>query len=213
MPFGLKSAGATYQQGIQQCMYSQLGRNAEVYVDDVVVKTQEEEGLISDLADTFDNLRKFKMKLNPKMCTFGVPLEKSLGYMISCRGINPNPEKVTTITKMKPPESLHNVQKLTGCMAALSRFISQLSVRGLPFFKLLKKHDKFQWTQEAQEAFEDLKKYLTTPPTLIAPEPMTTCSFTYLLQVMWLVQLSSSSGGSQIPIARSNIQSTSLAKC
>jgi hypothetical protein len=171
MPFGLKSAGATYQQGIQQCMYSQLGRNAEVYVDDVVVKTQEEEGLISDLADTFDNLRKFKMKLNPKMCTFGVPLEKSLGYMISCRGINPNPEKVTTITKMKPPESLHNVQKLTGCMAALSRFISQLSVRGLPFFKLLKKHDKFQWTQEAQEAFEDLKKYLTTPPTLIAPEP------------------------------------------
>jgi hypothetical protein len=137
----------------------------------VVVKTREDEGLISDLAETFDNLRKFKMKLNPKKCTFGVPSGKLVSYMVSRRGIDPNPEKVSTITKMKPPESLHDVQKLTGCMTALSKFISRLGVRGLPFFKLLKKHDKFQWTQEAQEAFEDLKKYLTTPPTLVAPEP------------------------------------------
>jgi hypothetical protein len=56
-------------------------------------------------------------------------------------------------------------------MAALSRFISRLSIRGLPFFRLLKKQDKFQWTHEAQEAFEDFKKFLTTPPTLVAPEP------------------------------------------
>jgi hypothetical protein len=73
MPFGHKSAGATYQRGIQQCLYSQLGHNVEAYVDDVVVKTREEEGLISDLAETFDNLRKFKMKLNPKKYTFRVP--------------------------------------------------------------------------------------------------------------------------------------------
>jgi hypothetical protein len=73
MPFGLKSAGAMYQRGIQQCLHSQIGRNAEAYVDDMVVKTQEEEGLISDLAETFNNLRKFKMKLNLKKCTFGVP--------------------------------------------------------------------------------------------------------------------------------------------
>jgi hypothetical protein len=151
-------------------LYSQLDRNVEEYVDDVVVKTQEE-GLISNLAETFDNLRKFKMKLNPKKCTFGVPSGKLIGYMVSHRGIDPNPEKVSTITKMKPPESLHDVQKLMGCMATLSKFISQLDVRGLPFFKLLKKHDMFQWTQEAQEAFEDLKKYLITPPTLVAPEP------------------------------------------
>jgi hypothetical protein len=140
-------------------------------VDDVVVKTREEERLISNLAETFDNLRKFKMKLNPEKCTFGVPSENLFGYMVSWHGIDPNPEKVSAITKIKPPESLHDVQKLTGCMAALSRFISWLSVRGLPFFKLLKKHGKFQWTQEAQEAFEDLKKYLITPPTLVAPEP------------------------------------------
>jgi hypothetical protein len=104
--------------------------------------------------------------------------------MVSRHGIDPNPEKVSAITKMKSLESLHDVQKLMGCMAALSRFISQLSIRGLQFFKLLKKQDKFQWTQEAQEAFRELKKYLTTSPTLVAPEPYENLSCTYLLQAM-----------------------------
>jgi hypothetical protein len=124
MPFWLKSVGATYQQGIQRRLHSQIGRSIEVYVDDVVIKTQEEEGLISDLTETFGNLRKFKMKLNPKKCTFGVPLGKLLRYMVSHHGIDPNPKKVSAITKMKPPESLYDIQKLTGCMAALSTFIS-----------------------------------------------------------------------------------------
>jgi hypothetical protein len=123
------------------------------------------------MAKTFDNQRKFKMKLDLEKCTFGVPSEKLLGYMVSRCGIDPNLEKVSAITKMRPPVRLHDVQKLMGCMAALSRFISQLGIRGLPFFKLLKKHDKFQWTQEAHEAFKDLKKNLSNPPTLVAPEP------------------------------------------
>jgi hypothetical protein len=124
MPFRLKSAGATYQQGIQCRLFSQHGCNVEAYVDDVVVKTQEEEGLISTLAETFDNLRKFKMELNPEKCTFGAPSGKLLRYMVSHDSVGPNPEKVSAITKMKPPESLHDVQKLTVCVAALSRFIS-----------------------------------------------------------------------------------------
>jgi hypothetical protein len=90
----------------------------------MVVKTWEEEGLISDLAETFDNLRKFKMKLNPNKCTFGVPSGKLLEYMASYHGIDPNLEKVSAITKMNPPESLHGVQKLMGYMAALSIYIS-----------------------------------------------------------------------------------------
>jgi hypothetical protein len=171
MSFRLKSTGATYQRGIQRCLHSQLGCNTEAYVDDVVVKTQEDERLISDLAETFNNPRKFKIKLNPKKCTFAVPSGKLLGYMVLRRGIDLNLEKVLAITKMKPPESLRDAQKLTRCMAALSMFFSRLGVRGLPFFKLIKKHDKLQWTQEAQEASEYLKKYLTTPPTLVAPEP------------------------------------------
>jgi hypothetical protein len=143
MTFGLKSVGATNQRGIQWCLYLQFGRNMKAYVDDVDVKTWEEEGLISNLAETFDNLRKFKMKLNPEKCIFGVPSGKLLGYIVSRCGIDPNPEKVSAITKLKTPESLHDVQKLMGCMATLRRFISRLDVRGLPFFKFLKKQDKF----------------------------------------------------------------------
>jgi hypothetical protein len=79
---------------------------------------------MSDLAETFDTLRKFKMKLNPEKCAFGVPSLKLLRYMVSHHRTDPNPEKVSAITKMKPPKSLHDVQKLMGCMAALSRFIS-----------------------------------------------------------------------------------------
>jgi hypothetical protein len=98
MPFRLKSTGATYQRGLQRCLHSQLGCNAKAYVDDVVIKTQEDEGCISGLVKTFNNLRKFKMMLNPEKCTFGVPSGKLLGYMVSHRGIDPNPDKVSGIT-------------------------------------------------------------------------------------------------------------------
>jgi hypothetical protein len=78
---------------------------------------------------------------------------------------------VSAIANMAPPQCLLDVQKLTGCMAVLSRFISRLGVRGPPFFKLLKKQENFQWTEEAQKAFDELKQYLSSPPTLMAPEP------------------------------------------
>jgi hypothetical protein len=90
----------------------------------VVIKTWEDEILISDLVEIFDSLRQFKTKLNLEKCTFIVPSGKLLGYMVSHRGIDPNPEKVSTITKIKPLDSLHDMQKLMGCMAALSMFIS-----------------------------------------------------------------------------------------
>jgi hypothetical protein len=109
MSFNLTSAGTMHQRGIQKCLHSQLGHNAEAYMDNMVVKTREDEGLISNLAETFDNLKKFKMKLNPKKCTFGMPSGKLLGYMVSQRGIDPNPDKVPAITIMAPPESLHDV--------------------------------------------------------------------------------------------------------
>jgi hypothetical protein len=125
MPLGIKSVGESYQWGIQWCLHSQLGCNAKVYIGDVVIKTREHKGLISDLAETFDNLRKFKIKLNPEKCIFSVSSGKLLRYMVSRCGIDPNPDKVSAITKMKPPESLHDVQKLMGCMGALSWYISK----------------------------------------------------------------------------------------
>jgi hypothetical protein len=124
MPYRLKTR-VQLASGIYNGVYNHsIGRNTEAYIDDVVVKTREDEVLISDLAETFDNLRKFKMKLNPEKFRFGVPLGKLLGYMVSHRGIDPNPEKVSAIMKMKPPNCLHDVWKLMGCMTTLSRFIS-----------------------------------------------------------------------------------------
>jgi hypothetical protein len=90
-------------------------------------------------------------------------------FIVNHRGIEANPEKIKAIMRMEAPRSQKKVQRLTGCMAALSRFISRLGEKGLPFYKLLKKVDKFQWTTEAQEALDALKKFLTTPLGLKPP--------------------------------------------
>jgi hypothetical protein len=150
MSFGLKNAGATYQRAIQMCFADQLHRNVEAYVDNVVIKTRESSDLIVDLEETFSGLRRFRWKLNPTKCVLGVPSRKLLGFIVSNRGIKANPVKITAITNMEAPATIKDVQKLTGCMAALNRFISRLGERGLPFFKLLKCQDKFQWTEEAE---------------------------------------------------------------
>jgi hypothetical protein len=169
MSFGLKNAGATYQRAIQACFKRQLNKNVETYVDDVVVKTRNSNMLIADLEETFTSLREYRWKLNPNKCVFIVPSGKLLGFIISHRGIEANPEKISAITCMKAPTCINDVQKLTGCMAALNRFISKLGERGLPFFKLLKQQEKFVWTLEANQALAQLKDFLSKPPVLMAP--------------------------------------------
>src|SRR5437762_3066279 len=171
MPFGLKNAGATYQRAMQRCLHDQLGCNVEAYVNNIVIKSRVKEDLLSDLSETFTNLRRFRWKLNPEKCVFGVPSGKLLGFIVSYRGIEVNPEKLKDIFRMNSPTKLKDVQKLTGCMAALSRFISCLGEWAMPFYKLLKKQDKFQWTLEAQQAFDKLKEFLTNPPVLVPPMP------------------------------------------
>jgi ribonuclease HI len=135
----------------------------------VVVKTRHSDTLIANLEETFASLREYQWKLNPNKCVFGVLSRKLLGFIISHRGIEANPEKVSAITKMKALTCIKDVQKLTGCMAALNRFISKLGERGLPFFKLLKHQEKFVWTPEADQALAQLKDFLSKPPVLIAP--------------------------------------------
>jgi hypothetical protein len=130
MSFGLKNAGATYQQAIQACFKRQLNKNVEVYVDDVVVKTRNFDTLIADLEETFTSLREYHWNLNPNKCIFGVQSGKLLGFIIRHRGIEDNPEKISAITNMRAPTCIKDVQKLTGCMAALNRLISKLGERG-----------------------------------------------------------------------------------
>jgi hypothetical protein len=169
MSFWLKNAGTTYQRDIQACFKRQLNKNIEAYVDDVVVKTRNSDTLIADLEETFASLREYRWKLNPNKCIFGVPSGKLLGFNISRRGIEANPEKISAITNMKAPMCIKGLQKLTGGMAALNRFISKLGERGLPFFKLLKHQEKFAWTPEADQALAQLKYFLSKPPVLMAP--------------------------------------------
>jgi hypothetical protein len=102
-------------------------------VDNVVVKTQNSNTLITDLEETFASLREYRGKLNPNKCVFGIPSGKLLGFIISHRGIEANPEKASAITKMKAPTCIKDVQKLTECMAALNSFISKHGQRGMPF--------------------------------------------------------------------------------
>jgi hypothetical protein len=94
--------------------------------------------------------------------------------MVSHRGIEANPTKVDAIRRMSQPTEKKDVMKLTGMMAALGRFISKLREKGLPFFKLLKKFDWFKWTDEADQALEELKTFLTTPPVMVPPAPKET---------------------------------------
>ena len=138
-------------------------------MDDIVVKSRKGSDLLTDLAETFANLRRYDIKLNPSKCTFGVPGGKLLGFIVSEWGIDANPEKIGTILRMKRPARVHDVQKLTGCLAALSRFISRLGEKALRLYRLMKKSDKFEWTPEADAAFADLKALLSTQPVLAAP--------------------------------------------
>nr|AAK52140.1 retrotransposon protein, putative, Ty3-gypsy sub-class [Oryza sativa Japonica Group] len=129
MPFGLRNAGATFARLVYKVLYKQLGRNVEAYVDDIVVKSRKAFDHASDLQETFDNLRAAGMKLNPEKCVFGVRAGKLLGFLVSERGIEANPEKIDATQQMKPPSSVREVQKLTGQIAALSRFLSKAAER------------------------------------------------------------------------------------
>jgi hypothetical protein len=135
-------------------------------VDDVVVETRNSSTLIDDLEETFASLRKYRWKLNPNKCVFDIPSGKLLGFIVSQRGIKANPKKISAITSMKAPTCIKDVQKLTGCMATLNRFISKLGERGLPFFKLLKHQEKFVCTPEADQALAQLRDFLSEPPIL-----------------------------------------------
>ena len=142
----------------------QIGRNVEVYVDDMLVKSLDEKKHLDDLKETFDTLRRHQMKLNPSKCAFGVSSGKFLGFMVSQKGIEANPDKIRAILDMKPPKNIKEVQSLTGRVAALNKFVSKATDKCLPFFKILRK--AFEWTDQCQKAFQDLKVYLTTAPLL-----------------------------------------------
>ena len=177
----------------------QIGRNVQVYVDDMLVKSLRENDHLNDLQETFDTLRSYNMKLNPSKCAFGVIARKFLGFMVSQRGIKVNPEKVRAILELEPPRRVKAVQSLNGKVAALNRFVCKVTNKCLPFFRVLRK--SFEWMNECQKAFEDLKKYLSSPP-LLSPSMLGEELYLYIAvsQVVVSVALVREEGGSQRPI-------------
>ena len=170
MPFGLKNAGATYQRLVNKMFEDQIGQNVEVYVDDMLVKSLLAPNHVTDLKEAFGVLRRYQMRLNPEKCAFGVTAGKFLGFMVQKRGIEANPTKINAIINMVAPAKVKELQTLTGRIVALSRFVSRLGERCLPFFKTLRKAQRFNWDEDCQVAFDQLKEYLASPPLLSSPK-------------------------------------------
>nr|XP_017250755.1 PREDICTED: uncharacterized protein LOC108221384 [Daucus carota subsp. sativus] len=173
MPFGLKNAGATFQRMVNKVFADQIGRNMEYYVDDMIVKSLFRDHA-DDLKECFETLRRNNMKINPAKCTFGVCSGKFLGYMVSARGIEANPEKIKAVLEMEAPKTIRDIQKLTGRLAALRRFISRSAEKALPFFEVLKGAKNFEWGPNCIKAFEEIKEYLVKAPLLLRPDPKET---------------------------------------
>ena len=132
MLFGLKNAGTTYQKLMNKMFMNQIGRNVQVYVDDMLVKCRREEDHLEDLRETFDIFHSYNMKLNQSKCTFEVTARKFLGFMVSQRGIEANPDKIRAIIEMTPPRNVKEVQSLNGKVAALNKFVSRATDKCLP---------------------------------------------------------------------------------
>jgi ribonuclease HI len=171
MPFGLKNAGATYQRAMVTLFHDLMHQEVEVYVDDILAKSKKEEDHVQVLRRLFERLRKFQLKLNPAKCSFGVKTGKLLGFIVSGRGIEVDPDKAKAIREMPAPRTEKEVRSFLGRLNYIARFISQLTVTCEPIFRLLRKKNPGVWDDDCQEAFDKIKRYLQNPPLLVPPTP------------------------------------------
>jgi hypothetical protein len=132
-----------------KCFGKLIGQTIEAYVDEIVVKSKWADQLVADLEQTFEKLQENGIKLNPEKCVLGVSRGMLLRFIVSEGGIEANPKKISAVMRMGPIQNLKGVQRVTGCLTALSHFISRLGERGLPLYWLLKKANQFTWTPEA----------------------------------------------------------------
>jgi hypothetical protein len=143
MPEGLKNAGCTFSKMIAIVLHPQIRKNILAYVDDIVVKSVQRRDHIRDLAETFANLRAANLRLNPEKCVFSIHKGKVLGCLVSTKGIDANPDKIKALIEMQDPISVMDLQKLTGRVVALNRFIPKAAERSLSFFQVLRSSKNF----------------------------------------------------------------------
>ncbi|KAG9453408.1 hypothetical protein H6P81_006312 [Aristolochia fimbriata] len=169
MSFGLKNAGATYQRAMQNIFDDFLHKCVECYVDNLVVKTKQRADHLLNLRAVFERLRRFQLKMNPLKCAFGVTSGKFLGFIVHQRGIEIDQSKIDAIEKLSEPRNVSELKSFQGHLAYIRRFISNLVGICQPFSGLLKKDTPFEWDQSCQNAFNNIKAYLTMPLVLVAP--------------------------------------------
>jgi hypothetical protein len=170
MSEGLRNIGPTFCKMTKVALKDQVSRNVLFYVDDIVVARKKKELYISDLTKTFTNMHEANLKLNPEKCVFRATRGKVLGCLVFTKGIKVSFDKIRAIVQMQPSQTRKEVQRLTGCIAGLNRFIAKLAERSLPFFSILRGSAKEDWGTEQQKAFDDLKRYLEHLPTLSSLE-------------------------------------------
>ncbi|KAI5338089.1 hypothetical protein L3X38_017360 [Prunus dulcis] len=172
MPFGLRNAGATYQRAMNSIFHDMIGHSLEVYIDDVVIKSPEEGDHISSLRKAFLRMRQHKLKMNPKKCVFGVQAGNFLGFLVHHRGIEVDKNKAKSVMEALPPRNKKELQSLLGKINFLRRFISNSAGKIQPFSSLLKlkQEQTFKWEEQHQQAFQEIKDYLSNPPVLSPPK-------------------------------------------
>ena len=167
IPFGLKKARATYQRLVNKMFQKHIGTSMKVYINDMLVKSIKAGLHVNHLAEAFQVLKDYKMKLNLTKRAFRVSVGKFLGFIVNSRGIEANPDKIKAMLDRQPPSNTKEIQCLTRRIATLSRFVSRSSDKCQPFFQVLKK--AFHWDVYCEEAFSALKTYLSSPPILVSP--------------------------------------------
>ncbi|WJZ99942.1 hypothetical protein VitviT2T_018347 [Vitis vinifera] len=171
MPFGLKNVGATYQRAATTLFHDMMHRDVEVYVDDMIVKSRGRSDHLAALERFFERIRQFRLRLNPKKCTFGVTSGKLLGYMVNERGIEVDPDKIRAILDIPASRTEREVRGFLGRLQYISRFIARLTDICEPIFRLSRKSQPTVWDDQCQHAFKRIREYLLSPPVLAPPIP------------------------------------------
>lgn len=161
MPFSLKNIGSTYHRLMDDVFTHQIGKKLEIYVDAIMIKTEEAHNHADDLDDILQSVRKYDIRLNPAKISFEMQIGKFLGFMLKRRGIKSNPNKFQTFIDMRRPINVKDVQQLTGRLTAVSRFLFCEGDKDFLFFASLRKKEKFEWTIECEEYFTKIKEFLT----------------------------------------------------
>lgn len=169
MHFSLKNGGETYQRAMTTLFHDMMHKEIEIYVDDMIAKPRDEEEHVEHLLKLFQRLRKYKLRLNPNKCTFGVRSGKLLGFIVSERGIEVDPSKVKAIQEISAPKTEKQVRGFLGRLNYISRFISHMTATCVSIFKLLQKDQSCDQTEDYQKAFDSIKDYVLEPPILSPP--------------------------------------------